>query len=231
MTEFEMASLEMPAESTTEQVFNALYDAIVSLKLEPGSKISETDISNKLNVSRQPVRDAFFRLSNLGLLSIRPQRATLITLISEHALSDAVFVRTASEVECLKTIMRRNCADDISILREKLKQQKELLKLTDPGAFHSEDERFHAEICRLAGHAHVWNLIREKKAHMDRVRYLTLSHERRQFVVDEHTEIVDAMERGDAKNAEAHLRSHLSGVIDIAPLIRERNGQYFEPLT
>lgn len=97
--------LENQQLSATDQVFQALYDAVVSVDLPPGTKVSEAEIASQLGVSRQPVRDAFFRLSNLGLLSIRPQRATLITQISLQAVYDAVFTRTALEVECLRTAM------------------------------------------------------------------------------------------------------------------------------
>lgn len=71
-----------PATSATEQVFQSLYAAVVTLKLLPGTKVSEAEVARQMDVSRQPVRDAFFRLSELGFLTIRPQRATLISRIS-----------------------------------------------------------------------------------------------------------------------------------------------------
>ena len=62
--------------SVTDQVFEALYRKVLLVELPPGTKLSELDVARQLGVSRQPVRDAFFRLSKLGFLQIQPQRAT-----------------------------------------------------------------------------------------------------------------------------------------------------------
>ena len=48
------------AQSTTDMVFDALYKAVVQLDLPPGSRLSEAEVAERLQVSRQPVRDAFF---------------------------------------------------------------------------------------------------------------------------------------------------------------------------
>ncbi len=52
--------------SITDQVFEEMYRQVVELSLPPGTKISEADVARQLGVSRQPVRDAFYRLSQLG---------------------------------------------------------------------------------------------------------------------------------------------------------------------
>ena len=197
MTLIDIVPPQVTAQSATDQVFKTLSDAIITLKLPPGTKVSEADVSKQLDVSRQPVRDAFFRLSNLGFLAIRPQRATLITQIAETAVVDAVFTRTALEAECLKTVIESGNDAVLPTLKGCLAQQKAALDTADLEDFHALDEDFHAQICRLSGHSHVWLLIREQKAHMDRVRYLSLSSERRHFVFQQHTEIVDHVAAGE----------------------------------
>jgi DNA-binding GntR family transcriptional regulator len=231
MTQHPIPPLAQTAQSATEQVFQSLYRAVIALQLPPGTKMSEADVAKQLDVSRQPVRDAFFRLSALGFLSIRPQRATLITRISEAAVRDAVFTRTALEVECLRVIMANPQPDAIAKLEACQTQLTANLTAEDRGAFHQADEDFHAMICQLAGHAHVWTLIREKKAHMDRIRYLTLSEERRQLVADEHGVLIRAISAGNAAGAETHLRTHLSGVLSTMPGVRARFPDYFEAQT
>lgn len=68
--------------SVTDQVFDPLHDRIIELDLPPGTRLSEIEVAKQFGVSRQPVRDAFHRLSKLGFLSIRPQRATSVSQIS-----------------------------------------------------------------------------------------------------------------------------------------------------
>ena len=220
-----------PAQTTTDLIFDTLYTSVVTLQLPPGSKVTETEIAKQLDVSRQPVRDAFFRLSVLGFLSIRPQRATLITKISRRAVLEAAFVRTALEVECIRVAARNRTAAGIEALRDNLARQERALPARDRMVFHVLDEEFHTILCNIAGHGHVWDLIREQKAHMDRVRFLTLSETRRRDVYAEHIAIVDAIEAGDEAEAERRQRAHLGSIRRDMPEIHREHPAYFEDET
>lgn len=227
MAALDITPIDTPQVSATDQVFDALYNAVISVALPPGTKVSESEIAKQLGVSRQPVRDAFFRLSNLGFLSIRPQRATLITQISLDAVDDAVFTRTALETECLRTALTRANSALLAALEENMELQKQATEATAV-AFHKLDEAFHESICNIAGHAHVWILIKEQKAHLDRIRFLTLSQERRSLVIAEHTRIVNAVEAGDIPTADAALRAHIEGVKAVAQATKDKHPNYFE---
>ena len=213
--------------SATDRVFRALYDAVITVKLPPGTKVSEVEIAKQLDVSRQPVRDAFFRLSNLGFLSIRPQRPTLITQISLRAIQDAVFTRTALEVACLHEATAKNREVLTLALSENISDQKISLgkQIVD---FHALDEAFHELICTVAKRDHVWNLIREQKAHLDRLRFLSLSEARQQSVVQEHAAILKAIKTCDDHQADALLRAHIAAITDLLPDILARHHDYFE---
>lgn len=231
MNRVSMDALDTVRVSATDQVFNILYNAVVTAKLQPGAKISEGEIAKQLGVSRQPVRDAFFRLSELGFISVRPQRATLITHISKRAVFDAVFTRTALEVECLRTAMRLQTHRLHDSLRNNIQEQRKAASASDVVKFHAADEAFHETICDLAGHSHVWFLIREQKAHLDRIRFLTLSDERKTLVIDEHQRILDAIASGDDGRAERVLREHIEGVKPVFEEIQQRYPTYFKPST
>ncbi|WP_375259707.1 GntR family transcriptional regulator [Citreimonas sp.] len=229
MPDITLEPLAAPApQTTTDQVFETLYSAVVSLKLPPGAKVSEAEIAKQLDVSRQPVRDAFFRLSKLGFLLIRPQRATLVSRISERAVLNAAFVRTAIEAECTRLATERRTDEDIARLRANLQRQEQALGVEDAGVFHGLDDAFHRMICTIAGHAHAWDLIQEQKAQMDRVRFLTLSEKRRRDVRAEHGVIVDAIASGDPDEAERLMRTHLADIRRVVSQIRHDKAAFFE---
>lgn len=219
--------LERQSLSATDQVFDALYAAVISIKLPPGTKVSEAEIAKQLGVSRQPVRDAFFRLSNQGFLEIRPQRATVISQISMRDVSDAVFTRIALEVECLRTAMANNQTALAQALDTHLTTQLASANV-DRDGFHALDEAFHEAICIAAGHAHIWSLIRAQKGHLDRIRFLSLSAERRNVVMSEHQSIVEAVASGDTALAETLLRSHIEEVIRKASEIQSHLPEFFD---
>lgn len=229
MSETALANLSVtPQKSATDLVFDTLYTAVISLQLPPGTRVSEADVAAQLNVSRQPVRDAFFRLSKLGFLLIRPQRATLITKISRKAVLDAAFIRTAIECEVLREVVRVMTPVVADRLNASLAAQENALATDDPTRFHALDDAFHLELATIAGHAHAWELISEQKAHMDRIRFLTLSSARQRTVFAEHCAIVAALVDRDPAAAEVHLRHHLGDIAKVLERVQSEHAEYFD---
>ncbi|MVA58779.1 GntR family transcriptional regulator [Agrobacterium vitis] len=212
--------------SVTEQVFELLYRQVVELELPPGAKLSEVDVAKQMGVSRQPVRDAFYRLSQQGFLMIRPQRATVVTHISERGVLQARFIRTALEMETVRAATERLSEEQIAALDELVQRQIKAMDAGDKMLFHELDDEFHRQICKMSGHDFAWALIRDSKAHMDRIRYLSLAFGA-QSAIDDHIEIMAALKARDGDRAAANMRVHLSRILSIISRIRESHGQYF----
>ena len=217
--------LKIPTVADT--VFEELHQQILSLDLAPGTRVSEVEVAKAFGVSRQPVRDAFFRLSQLGFLLIRPQRATVITKISETAVLRAKFVRTALELACIRAAIEVITDDQVKDLEALVKEQEAAVKADERQLFHNLDDRFHRQICEISGHDYAWALIREQKAHMDRVRFLSLASGA-QAALDDHVVIIKAIRDRDARTAEALLTEHLGRIETILGRIRSENIEHFE---
>jgi DNA-binding GntR family transcriptional regulator len=218
--------IERPS-SVTDQVFEELYHRVVSLEMPPGTKTSETEVATGLGVSRQPVRDAFYRLSKAGFLVIRPQRATTVSKISEAAVRQARFIRTALEVETTRVACERLTEEDMDALVDILEQQDRAVLQGDKMGFHELDDMFHRQICERAGVGYVWRLIQEHKAHMDRVRFLSLFFAS-QRAYDDHMYLFDAIKNRDTEEAVKRMRLHLSTILEHFPRIRAENAEYFD---
>lgn len=214
-----------PVMSVTDRVFDSLYRAITCLELPPGTKMSEADVAERLGVSRQPVRDAFYRLSQRGYLEIRPQRATRVSRISVEQVLNAMFVRSALECACVEQIPALD-ADQITSLEAILKKQSQALNNNRDAEFNDLDESFHKRLCELAGRGHIWTLILEQKGHLDRVRWLTLATQR-QAVLDEHYSILNALTAGQTYQAKSLLHSHTTKVRDSLYQVRNDNPALF----
>jgi DNA-binding GntR family transcriptional regulator len=214
------------APTAAERVFDVLYEQVVTLALPPGSRLSEAEVAKAAGVSRQPVRDAFWRLSQLGFLTIRPQRSTEVSAISEGSVMQARFVRTALEVETVRIATESFGAREYAVLDQVIAAQAEAVAAENREEFHALDDEFHRLVCALSGHEFAWTLIREKKAHMDRVRFLSLSFGAGQ-ALDDHREILAAMRSGDAEAAAAAIRTHLGRIEDILARIRVTHGRHF----
>lgn len=134
--------------TSADEVFDQLQPDIVSLRLLPGTKLSESEIAKQSNVSRQPVREAFIRLNALGLLTVRPQKATLVRKISIQEILNARFIRTA--VEVVRKACLKSTDSNYEVFEANLLAQTKAAKGNDTDAFHALDYDFHKEICSAA---------------------------------------------------------------------------------
>ena len=147
--------------TTTEEVFRQLKADVISMKIPPGTKISEVELAKAFGVSRQPVREAFMRLGALNLLEIRPQRATRVRKISHQDLRNTRFIRAAVEVEVVREACRVATPEGLELIAENLEQQRLVVDAGDAGKLKSIDYVFHRLICEAADCAHAFKIIAE----------------------------------------------------------------------
>ncbi len=214
--------------TVADQVFDTLQQKILTLELPPQTKISELDVSKKMGVSRQPVREAFKRLAKLGFLEIRPQSGTRVSLISEDAVLRAHFVRTALEVKTCRTASEIGSQDSFKALSKLIDHQRAAIEAKDRDLFHALDEQFHADICAIAGVPFVWDLLQESKAHMDRIRMLSLDTTSQQVALDEHIVLFDAIVARDPDAAEAAITHHLSRIFILIEEVKTQRHSFFQ---
>ncbi|WEK04804.1 MAG: GntR family transcriptional regulator [Candidatus Devosia phytovorans] len=219
--------LDIPEETMALRVVGALRDDIVTMALKPGDVISESDIAGRYGVSRQPVREAFIRLAQQGLLLIRPKRATVVKKISPEGVRQSRFIRESIEVEIVRRLAS-NPGDAGAVLSELIADQEVASNANDSRRFHTLDELFHRSLARLAGVEYAWQLIDDHKMQLDRVRYLTLGVSQSQTAIGEHKVIVAAVAKGDVAAAEAAMRAHLGRAEVLLTQTIAEHSDYFE---
>lgn len=219
--------IDTRAGSIAEQVFHTLRSSIVTMQLTPATALSEQDIAGRLNVSRQPVREAFIKLAEIGLVRVLPQRGTFVMKISAKAVTDARFVREA--VEC--AIARRASAGigkaAMDELRATLAAQRKAAR--DPEEFFVLDEAFHRGLANAAECAYAWKVIEEAKAQMDRVRFLSLPDATPvAHLITQHQKILDAIADGKATAAEQAMQDHLREILKSLPRLAHAFPEMFD---
>lgn len=217
---------EARAPTVTDQIFELLYERVVNLTLPPGAKLSEAEVAARMGVSRQPVRDAFYRLSQLGFIQIRPQRATTVTPLSEEAVMRAYFIRRALEEACVRVAAERLTEADFAGLEALIARQALAVAADDRAGFHALDDQFHHDICAASGLEFVWTLVKDNKGHMDRARYLSLSYGAANALA-EHHDLLAALRARDPDGSARAVRIHLSRIEDILARLRRDQPEVF----
>lgn len=216
-----------PTKAAGPQLRRIIRSRVVRNDLKPNSKISEKEIAEEYDVSRQPVREAFITLAHEGLLEIRPQRGTIIKKIDYSAVLDARFVREAVEADIIKVVAGTADGPLIEELRAQLVEQERVLKAAKH-EFIELDELFHRTLANAAGRSDAWRYIEVIKSQMDRVRIFTIAEFPLKALVQQHWEIFTAIERNDPELAEQAMRQHLREILKTLPEVLQRYPENFE---
>jgi DNA-binding GntR family transcriptional regulator len=232
-TVFELETLdEAPARGRSDtvgnRVFNALRQAIVQLRLRPGNPLSEAEVARQLGVSRQPVREAFIKLAEVGLVEVRPQRGTFVKMISISVVQNVRFVREAIEVAVVRKAALEASPAALARLEHIISQQRARARAGDHVGFLGLDEAFHEALAHSAGCDYAWTVLENMKAQMDRVRYLSMPNATPiETLIAQHEAVVGGIARHSPDEAEAAIRAHLSEIHMSLPKLSNSNPELF----
>lgn len=210
------------------QIFEYLRDAIVSMELRPGQMIAETSLAEQFGVSRTPVREALIKLSNIGFVEVLPQRGTYVTKFSTQKILEARFIREALEVAVAADLASNVTEELVEACQVIIDKQTKAADADDAIAFQKLDDEFHFTLAEHTQYARVGSLIEAEKAHMDRVRNLSLQ-EAGQFkrVLAQHKAIVKAIKSGQADKAKEAMSIHMREVYKILTVTPDEHPEYF----
>lgn len=213
------------AATTAQQVHDWLYRCVLRGDLLPGTRLSETEIAAQVNLSRQPVREAFIRLAADGLAEVLPQRGTYIGRISMRAVLSARFIREAVESDLARHVAATH--PDLTAMAAELTVQERCDVEGDVPGFIESDDRFHRAMALAADQGAVWQDLERLKAQMNRLRHLSMRVFDRSQTIAQHRAVLTALQAGDADGAEDAIRTHLRQMLTELPQMAAAHPDYF----
>src|ERR1700682_6129015 len=209
------------------QVFERLRKLITSLVLPPGSPLSRNALGGEFGVRSAAAPHALRRLEEEGLFEVFPQYATVVSRIDIGLAQQAHFLRQALELEIVKRLALEHSERLGDEVNTTLARQQKFAKAGDFEPFMAADNDFHRELYAATGNQELWDLVRSRSGHIDRLRRLHLpSPGKAQDIVRHHRLIVKAIDANQPDEAQRHLRKHLSGTLGYLAEIRARFPEY-----
>ncbi|RKP54692.1 GntR family transcriptional regulator [Pararobbsia silviterrae] len=199
--------------SLTDAVEQALREAIVTLAFEPGMMIDKIAVCERMGVSRFPVSAALAKLAHAGLVEVLPQRGTRVKPIALDDIRQHLFIRSALEVETVRTVARLRDRAIVDALAANLDAQRALAGDGDRLAFHVLDLAFHEILLDAVKLPRVKEVVAVSRHALDRARQLLASRERLAHTLDEHERIFKAIRDADADAAARAMHTHLDEVV------------------
>ena len=205
-------------------VFNTIRKAILRGNLEPGERLREIHLADKLGVSRTPIREAIRKLELEGLVVMIPRKGAVVAEITEKSLRDVLEVRRALEALAVRLACEKILDAEVEELKVAAERFEEALETGDVTAFAEADVRFHDIIYRATDNQRLIQLLYNLREQMYRYRVEYLKREdAHETLLEEHQAIIETIEKRDVAKAVEAVRTHIDNqVVAVSDTIRTK---------
>ena len=192
-----------------EKVYDELRADMISCRLAPGTEIRENELALRFGVSKSPVRDALMRLEREGLVITLPRQGYRVAPVSLADAQDMFHLRDALEQACMERITRRASDEQLA----ELDRFRRFDAATWQGGFVAYNREFHRTLARIAGNARMRDHLIDLIDQMERAVQLSVSSLKKgdpQSLVDEHVQLIDALQARHAARAQRLASRHVA---------------------
>ncbi len=197
-------------QSNYQRALIGLRELIFSGELTAGSDHLETELAERMGMSRTPVREALLTLESQGLVKVRPRRGVRIVPVSAEDMREIYEVLTELESLAAENAARAGYHEtELVALANAIDAMDMALKQQDLVAWAAADERFHAELVRLGGNTRIETIVDRMQDQVRRARASTLYIRPKPLQSNEdHRAVYRAIREGNATSARARHRAH-----------------------
>lgn len=212
--------------SGVKLVYDLLRDEILDLKLSPGSAIDEVQLATRFGMSRTPIREALVRLAGEGLIETLPNRSTMVSnidFLGMPAYFDALVLMYRVTT---RLAAQHHQADDLLLIRERQAEFSAAVAAQDALAMIATNADFHAAIAvagRNAYYASFFDRLLGEGRRMLRLYYQSYDDRLPPRYVDEHEEIIAAVEARDVAAADRLGKAHGEQIVEQIGRLLTRN--------
>ena len=188
--------------------YGMILAAIDQGEFRPGDRLVESDLAERLGVSRTPVREALQRLETQALLT-RDGRSLIVASLDHDQMAELYAVRGELEALAARLAARHAAPEEVRVLRAMA--QEDRAHLGDPEALARDNRRFHGQVHRASHNRFLVQQLGLVHRSMALMATTSLAAPGRpETALAEHDAVVDAIEARDEDAAEAAMRHHLS---------------------
>jgi DNA-binding GntR family transcriptional regulator len=202
-------------QTVKEQVYDLIKERILDLSYKPGQQLIEKAIVNELGVSTSPIREAFHRLEQQGLVHIIPFKGCYVAGLNKENIKHVCQLREALELYCLETALPSYSDEDIEELKLIMASAEKHLEKRNATEIYDSHWTFHIKIVQKLRNNLVERIYLNIMDNIRRyVRYFQSFQPSMKLSNHEHMKILKAIEKKDVDLAATEMKRHLSNVLD-----------------
>lgn len=202
------------AENNKNKVaYSKIKASIIRNEFAPGTLLVERQISEQLNISRTPVREALRKLAGEGMVEFIPNKGVFVSRIRIEDIVEIYELREALDGMAVRLCTQRMTEDVMAGLDQNIMNQAEALKGGDYFKFIDYDMDFHSIYIKGAGNLRLEEFL---KAIIDQINRLANTSigdmDRARISMEQHRKLLETMKRKDAVMAETLIKEHMINI-------------------
>jgi len=211
----------------SDQIANRLRDMIVQNQLSPGDRIRERDVCKELQVSRTPLREALHKLASEGLIDLVPNRGAVITSPSGAEIADMLQVLGVLEAFAGERACEMISDEELGEIKALQYEMLAAFSRGDRLTYFKLNQRIHLSVVKAARSDTLLSMHTRLNARLYRIRYQSnLKNERWGSALEEHDNIMAALEQRDSEKLSTLLRQHLRSTWEkVSEIMHHEDGQ------
>jgi DNA-binding GntR family transcriptional regulator len=198
--------------STTDRIVESITSAVVERRLMPGTKLVEQQIADLFSVSRTVVRQALNQLSRDRLVTLEPLRGAFVSMPSIDEARQVFEVRRLVEGGMVRQLAQRITGAQVGELRAHLREERQAVARADVSGRTRLLADFHVVLARMLGNEVLAGMISDLLSRSQLIALMYQSGHSAEHSQAEHVDIVEALERRDARAAVRLMEQHIASV-------------------
>lgn len=202
--------------SGPQTVYGKIRHEILTMAMKPGSPLDEVSLSERFGMSRTPIREALLRLAADGLVTTLPNRNTVVAAIDFAALPAYFDALTLMYRATTRAGAMRRDRDAIVKIRKHQRDFTNAVEKQDAFAMIEANREFHVAIAELGGNPYYtafFARLLDEGRRILRLYYSSFDDRLPRQYVDEHEEIITAIEAGDVDLCDRLAAEHASQIV------------------
>lgn len=212
MGDYSLTGFDEEYQSISDIIYRKLRDQIFSGEYQVGQRLKERDLAKQLNISRTPIREAFMRLENEGLIVSQPRRGVIVKGITKEDITEIYSIRCSLECLAVETAIDRITDQEIKKLQEINARMRKCLEMeiVSMEEVRGLSKKFNNALYEASKMPRLIKNIQMYSGYMSNIKqYLMPSKDRWIKDLKDHEAIVEAISEKNKEMAEALVKTHV----------------------
>jgi DNA-binding GntR family transcriptional regulator len=205
-----MKKIDLNHNGLSGQVYIYIKKMILSGEFGAGHKIHEEKVGQLFGVSRTPIREALKKLSEYGLVTLKPRSHAVVASLTKEEAVQLAHIRAQLETLSTKLLAEVGTNKDFDHLDAIAQECDALIAEGDVAGAFEKDSMFHLEIAGRTGNTHLFEIIEKIDAKIQLSRLvIKLPINRLEKSINQHITIVQTLRSRDRDLSELLMRHHI----------------------